>query len=327
MKSRDLNIDALRVLACFLVIIIHVSGPIFTKSDINSNVFLFNLGLDSFSRVAVPLFVMISGRYLIKTDRVFDKTKYFKSILKILRPLFFWSIIYIAIYVLFKFIKHESIDYKLLLDNLIKGKPYYHLWYLYMILGVYIVAPFFNQMLGSLTKKQILYLTWGLIIFSFIHQSYNYFYNVKDFFGVWFIDYIGYAMLGYIYKERIFVKPHLLFAGYIFSSLCILILSYYTFLINNKLPFFNYNSIFVIAGSFFIYRYFDNLTIKNSFILKFSENTFGIYLIHPLLILIFFNYIKNFFLLELLCILIIFLLSNYVIKLLSMNTTLKKYLM
>lgn len=327
MKSRELNIDALRVLACFLVIIIHVSGPIFTKSDTSSSIFLFNLGLDSFSRVAVPLFVMISGRYLINTDQAFDKTKYFKSILKILRPLFFWSIIYLSLYVVFKFIKNESIDYKLLLNNLILGKPYYHLWYLYMILGIYIIVPFFNQALGALTRKQIFYLTWGLVIFSFIHQSYNYFYNVKDFFGIWFIDYIGYAMLGYIYKDRIFAKRNLLIAGYILSSLCIFIFSYYTFLINNKLPFFNYNSIFVIAGSLFIYRYFDNLTVKDSLILKFSENTFGIYLIHPLFILFLLNYIKNFILLELLGIIIIFLLSNYTIKLLSMNTTLKKYLM
>lgn len=326
MRERDLNVDLLRVFACLCVIVIHVSGPLLQKTEINTFYFLSNLILDSFSRVAVPLFVMISGRYLLKADFTFNVNKYNKSIIRILRPLLFWSIFYIILYIGYKIYRKESIDYHMILDNFIQGKPYFHLWYLFMIIGIYIIAPFINHMINILTKVQLKIAVWGLISFSFLHQLYNIIYNVEDFWGIWFIDYIGYFILGYLYKDKFYKNYNLFLLGYIISSLLIFLSSYFTYSLYKQLPFFNYNSIFVISSSFCIYSYFVNLKIQKSFLIKYSETTFGIYLIHPLFILFTLKYLEKSIIIELLGILFIFLISHYIIKILSINSNLKNYL-
>jgi len=286
MKEREINIDYLRILACLLVVVLHISGPLFLKNSLDSYNFKINLALDSFSRVAVPIFVMISGRYLVNYNYTFNPTKYVNSILRILRPLLFWTAVYIGIYMLFKWFKKEAIDFYMIFEKTINGKPSYHLWYLFMILVLYAIVPFINQSIKILSSKQLRNVTWGLVIFSLLHQSFNLIYEVKDFWGVWFIDYVGYFLLGFVYKDKMSKHKHLYLVGYLFFSLLTFAASYFTFKEYHKVPFFNYNSVTVILSSYCLYRFFDNISVSDSKILDISKYTFGVYLIHPLFILI-----------------------------------------
>ena len=72
-KKRYFGIDLIRVIACFLVMLIH-SGEIYYINDegglIKDDNNIYPGVINSLSRVSVPLFVMISGYLLLpmKTD-------------------------------------------------------------------------------------------------------------------------------------------------------------------------------------------------------------------------------------------------------------------
>ena len=62
-KKRIYYFDVLRVIACLAVIMIHTSGTYVLRNFRTFNFWVRNL-FDSLSRIAVPLFVMISGALL-----------------------------------------------------------------------------------------------------------------------------------------------------------------------------------------------------------------------------------------------------------------------
>jgi surface polysaccharide O-acyltransferase-like enzyme len=88
----DRRLDALRVAACFLVVLLHSAskafyafGPRWWRSNI----------WDSVAPVSIPLFFMISGATLLtKTEPLSELV--LKRLSRILPPLLFWSMFYLA---------------------------------------------------------------------------------------------------------------------------------------------------------------------------------------------------------------------------------------
>ena len=81
MKKRNIQIDIIKTLAVFLVILVHFylkNG--FYDLDYNSKIMKISLLLRNFGMVCVPLFIMTTG-YLLR-DKEYSK-KYFKGILKV----------------------------------------------------------------------------------------------------------------------------------------------------------------------------------------------------------------------------------------------------
>ena len=78
-KSRVYYLDVLRVIACMAVVMIHASAPYLGK-DIGSFNFWVGNVLDSLSRIAVPLFVMISGALMLD-ERCAYRAEKIKNIL------------------------------------------------------------------------------------------------------------------------------------------------------------------------------------------------------------------------------------------------------
>ena len=83
-KERDYNLDLLRILASFMVIIIHVASYQWYSTKVNS----FNWGVynfyDSLVRCAVPIFIMISGVFFLSNKKNTNiKSLYSKNIFKL----------------------------------------------------------------------------------------------------------------------------------------------------------------------------------------------------------------------------------------------------
>lgn len=134
--------DLLRVVACVAVIILHctggwVSASVPGSADFNAlNVFR---GLVSW---CVPMFVMLSGMFLLDPKKHFSLgTLFFRYILRIVTALLFWGVLY-AIYDHWP--SAGGLSFAWLRDtlrSLLLGNSHYHLWYLFMIIGLYLVTP------------------------------------------------------------------------------------------------------------------------------------------------------------------------------------------
>lgn len=132
MQSKINWIDNLRGIACLMVVMIHTTTWYVTNahsiSPVNWDV--ANV-LNSASRVSVPLFFMISG-FLFFGERSAQP----RHFIRIVSCLLFYSAISLLYIVLF-----TSINAERSLLNLLQKPVFYHLWFFFAIIVIYLVSP------------------------------------------------------------------------------------------------------------------------------------------------------------------------------------------
>lgn len=183
-KQRESNYDLLRILSCISVIVIHVSCS-YTAAITDVEVFgqcytehmLVSCACNAMSRFAVPCFVMLSGAFALADERNAEyKYFYKKTFKKIGIPALIFSVLYFfyscALAVAAVLIKGKNLKRLLVpFKALIKGSPFAHMWFLYMLLGLYILTPLIIRFRKSITKStfnRIACIISGLVVESVI---------------------------------------------------------------------------------------------------------------------------------------------------------------
>jgi surface polysaccharide O-acyltransferase-like enzyme len=150
--------DAARVVACFMVVLLHVAALNFHVFDDQwwaSNFY------DSLTRSCVPLFLMITGVLMLGKDESLPDF-FRKRFIRVLPPLLFWSLFYMAWNTW-----HGDREYGPWygwLRELLNGPVTFHLWYLYAIVGIYLFVPFLRKIwnaTGQAERKTYLAI-WAL---------------------------------------------------------------------------------------------------------------------------------------------------------------------
>ena len=131
--------DFLRFVAILAVITIHVSAQNWNHVDVSSGTWMVFCFFNSLSRWAVPIFLMISGTLFLKRNYDFKRI-YYKNILKIIVAFIFWSLVYS----IFNYLSGYDKNY--ILESLFVG--HYHLWYMFLIIGLYILVPLLKKLLN-----------------------------------------------------------------------------------------------------------------------------------------------------------------------------------
>jgi len=164
-RNRILYLDVLRIMAVFCMMMLHVCASKWYDTPVESfnwNVLNF---YDSAVRFCVPVFVMISGSLFLNPEREITLSGlYRKNILRILLAFIFWSALY-AIVGNLDGLAHPTADvFKEIGKEFILGR--YHLWFLYMIAGLYIVTPFLRKICTD--RKLAVYFCILSFIFTFL---------------------------------------------------------------------------------------------------------------------------------------------------------------
>lgn len=145
MQSKIYWIDNLRGIACLMVVMIHTTTWYITNAHSISPVY-WNIAniLNSASRVSVPLFFMISG-YLFFGERSAQP----RHFLRIALCLLFYSAVALLYITLF-----TSINGELSLKYLLQKPVFYHLWFFFAIIVIYLVSPLIQ--VKSVSGKMLL---------------------------------------------------------------------------------------------------------------------------------------------------------------------------
>lgn len=205
-------IHFVRVLACIMVVCLHVcsSADSYSKESID-NVFLYSFYYAT--KPCVPLFFMVTG-YLILPYRNGDNIIgfYKKRIPRVLFPLLVWGIIYACLpYFLGMDDLHTT--FRELLLSPIKAPERIGgvLWYLFILIGIYLIIPFFSEKIyeNKLFLKVYLVFWGGTTLIPILKDYYihnqdilgqcHYIQNFDMF--VCFSGYIGYVLIGYGIKK------------------------------------------------------------------------------------------------------------------------------
>lgn len=133
--------DYLRLLVTFVVMFVHVTGQGWYKVSVDSfewNVINF---YNSCGRWSLPIFVMISGALFLEGNHSIEKI-FKKYISRMATAYIFWSIAYAAFGALI-----EGFNTSVFINEVVAG--HYHMWYLLMISGVYMLIPFMKKIVES----------------------------------------------------------------------------------------------------------------------------------------------------------------------------------
>ena len=165
-SKRETNYDLLRIVSTIAVIMIHVSA-IYKNAITDNRIFgeeysnhiLAIIIYNTLSRFAVPCFMMISGAFLLSDKRNGNYKHFYK---KAFYNIGVTTIIFSVLYFIFSesiilarvILKGESIrDIILPIQDVLKGSPYYHMWYMYTLLVVYIFIPVIVKIMHDMTEQ------------------------------------------------------------------------------------------------------------------------------------------------------------------------------
>lgn len=279
-------LDTLRVLACFMVILTHSAMPTSPENGIY---------LAIISLIASPspeLFLTLSGAILLPV-RVEISSFYKKRFLKLLPPLIIWSIIYT-----FTLFYKGDIDFNVVIGRLVR-MPFSPIvgvyWFIYVMIGLYLFAPFISPWINNATKKQLetFLIIWAISLIMpylniFIPNIYNdngsYYWalvNFSGFLGYWIL---GHYLKSYPIKIGLNKRWLLCISGIILYFLIIYLLKSNNFKMQ---PFFDNlqigSALFVIIF-FTTIQHFHKINRLTRFISTIASYSFGIYLIHIIVI-------------------------------------------
>jgi surface polysaccharide O-acyltransferase-like enzyme len=138
--SRLFYADAIRAYAIVSVVFLHVVSPMVADPGSVPRWWWWTANVyDSFLRPCVPLFVMVSGALLLDSRKIESLGLFFqKRVMKVALPFLFWGVIYLVIKAT---IRGTPLSAASLIRELLAGPIYPHFWFLYMILGLYLVTP------------------------------------------------------------------------------------------------------------------------------------------------------------------------------------------
>ncbi len=203
-KDREVWGDVLRIICCFIIILLHNTCNVFeTFTDGHTDILFVN----AFTAFGVPCFFMISGVYLLrKPISILDTLR--KRIPKIVVPTLFWGIIYIAAFgdvQLLNFVK------------LIFQNQEAHLWFMYSLFGIYMLLPFISKLYSSISLQAKLYLIILLLVIPTALYDSSKLLNVwipNPTFAIFWPD-LGLFILGGLLwdlRDKIVNKPRYIFA-------------------------------------------------------------------------------------------------------------------
>lgn len=304
-KKHIAYLEVLRLVACILVVGVHVSAFNLEQVPVESLNFKVMNGLDCLSILGVPLFVMISGAlFLAPSYEVTVKKFYTRKIPRIVFLYFFWLLFYNVV----NFLENgtvwnfTNVKKQIVLESLL-GKGMYHMWYLPMLAVLYLLTPFLKSFAAD-RKKCLLFCALGFaysillptaLKFEFPYRTIvESLYNQFDcsFFGGYVTYYVlGHALHEYVPKLSAQKKVALGLGGVIAMGIEIAVCNAWSVktgimstILNTP---FSVTAFIGAAAIFLLLR--DGVSGRKQEELsgKLAGLTLGIYLIHPLFLRIY----------------------------------------
>ena len=264
-----MNIDIIRIFAFVFIVMLHTLNRQYGLTVWMSGYAVISVG--------VNLFIMISGYLLL--DKVETVKDFFKKRFFSILPLFIiFNIVYIFFY------NHSFIT--------IKKVSAPHFWYIYMILGLYLLTPWLRKVL-QYAEKETFYVVVLWFLCNVLNQYMQFFKFPKIPFSHFPITgFIGYYILGYYlkkYRYKLEKIPFICVIGVYITGFLISVLStkYVLVTTGNRISdFFDKNSLgtFFMSVSFFIFWIKFNFKNRNKVIRMISDSTYFAYLIHIIIL-------------------------------------------
>lgn len=198
-KIDIMYIHLLRIFAMCCVIILHCITVYFADANnFGSKLWVVYDIVNEIARKGVPLFFMISGYLALKSKGTLNFKEFYKKRLsKLILPFLVWDVLY---YCFYRIDAGQTIFSTDFFAHLLWCGSACHLWFIYAIMMIYLVLPFFKMIVDKCSTLQIFWLFILSVFTTTIRPFINlvspvYFQLIEE--GA-LGGYIGWFILGYL---------------------------------------------------------------------------------------------------------------------------------
>lgn len=198
MSTEKMNYEGmhvLRALACCLVVLSHATGPHFSWTQLDV-VWQADVFYRAVIRIAVPLFLMISGYLLL--DKKEDILVFYKKRSRRIVPpfVFYFLAYYVAVCLFYKRVMNGDSFFAFLGQG---GTV--HMWYLFTLIGIYAFMPYLRMVFqNSTVKEKSLFIAFWFFVSSLAPAFFGYYtidYDVAERLALYqFFGYMGFVFMG-----------------------------------------------------------------------------------------------------------------------------------
>lgn len=277
MKVRESNFELLRIVCMIMIIMVHTLGHGGALSNINVGSTNFYVGnfLEAISIVAVNCYLLVSGFFGVNSKYKVSK------VINIYLQVIFYSIVISSLFWIYRI---EYIEIKSLIKTIfpIISDTW---WFITKYLFLYILSPYINKLVKSLSFKEynrLLILLTGIFVgLSSIIIIQNPIDNSGGYSLYYFIYlYIVGAYINIFFKNKRLGKLRL-FIGYLIITAILYIFNIGMSIVLNRMAgIYSYNFMLIFISAVVLFLFFKELSIKSKIINKLASLSFGIYLIH-----------------------------------------------
>ncbi len=208
-----ISVDLIRVAAVLCVLLLHAANDLTlqTMSDLEIWRWCVVDIYQSIGRMGVPLFVMLTGALLLAPSKRDEELGFFfkKRFSRIGLPFLFWGIVYFLWDI---YVENQPVTQGFIVNGILTG-PYFTFWYLYMLVGLYLVTPILRVMVAHFSEKLYKYfmIVWiagtALVPLIGLVSAYNYHLDANVFVIPQFVGYfvIGAYLVNVRVRRRILV--------------------------------------------------------------------------------------------------------------------------
>lgn len=270
------------------IVALHVSANGVNRLPIASADWWLAESVNALCRAGVPLFLMLTGALLLPKQISDIAVFYRRRCYRLAPALVFWSLFYVLWSALKAQWKQQNYTLNDAAMAIVSGAPYFHLWFVYMLLGVYLVLPFLQRYwLRLLPAQKTRLLLSALVLQQVGVLLYFYLDGPAVPWPLWFIGYLPYVWLGAWLAERPVRASHHLgsFVGWLGFSAIIAGLFYYQHVSVGAEPFYYSHhrlSIPVLASALCLWHLLGASIVIPRYTAPLVAMSLSIYCIHPI---------------------------------------------
>ena len=144
----------IRVIACFAIVILHTlfASVVYYEKSMTDTQFLIESVFQNLLMWAVPCFLMITGALLLNPEKEVSWKKIGKYIFRVALALVFFTLLFEVIDHIFGTKGNIFTNW---LYKLYTGQSWAHMWYLYLLIGLYLMVPFYKMITKNASLNQI----------------------------------------------------------------------------------------------------------------------------------------------------------------------------
>lgn len=308
--KRMVHYDLVRIIAIFAVIVVHTSGTLYR---VTAPVTSFNWQVSNIystsGKFSICIFMMVSGMLFLNPKKsITIKALYSKNILRIVSAFIFWSVAYalFGLWVKVQMNGYSSVYMHDFFIDVVTGN--YHMWFCYMIIGIYMIVPFLRLISSDETLMKY-YLILSIIFVSTIPVLQQLPDVVSQPISIvvsqlrinFVLGWVGIFILGYYlsYCNITRKSETIIYILGILSLIVTIVLNGLLSIRNNQSyeGLYELTNINILLTAIAVFVYFRLHVSKvefsersKNFILLLSECSFGVYFIHVFIIILFQQY-------------------------------------